>query len=386
MKFCKYGYFLVVHFFALVGIGFVAVFLAVKFKFTNVEGSVDELSDKFNQQALVLGVATSIPEIDSQDWQEVANLEGKIASLNKIKEDKIFRLCRLWELGYIAPANVLPALELLKSNRMLMVDKIVTAVETRVAEIKTYEENIKNCQNKFFENPIDLPKLENKITKSNSENIFNWANQKQWFDVKDSIVKDKEQILKATSIAKIEPRILVSSLMVEQLRLFYSQRELYKKIFEPLKILANSYQISLGVMSIKEETAIQIENHLKDVGSPYYLGKEYEKILDYDAGADVAKERFSRLTSVNHFWNYLYGSLYLKQMLTQWENAGIDIKGRPEVVATLFNVGFPQSKPNPNPKVGGSTVIINNISYTFGRLAYEFYYSGEMRDIFGWVN
>jgi hypothetical protein len=176
--------------------------------------------------------------------------------------------------------------------------------------------------------------------------------------------------------------------MVEQLRLFYSQRELYKKYFEPLQILANSNKISLGVMAIKEETATAVEAHLKDPSSPYYLGPEFEHLLDYPADSDIATVRYQRLTSSNHYYNYLYGALYLKQMMTQWQKAGFDISHRPEIIGTLFNVGFPQSKPNANPQVGGSTVLIDQTNYTFGRLAYEFYYSGELDDIFPytWVN
>ena len=262
---------------------------------------------------------------------------------------------------------------------------MIFAVVTHLDNQDEFNQNLKTCLQNFNSQNLTLDTISTQIQYLNSQNIFDWPNKKEWADVSASIIKDKDIINQAASIVKIEPRLIVSNLMVEQLRLFYSQRELYKKYFEPLKILANSNKISLGVMSIKEETAINIENHLHDPSSPYYLGGEFEHILDYPADVDIAKTRYERLTDSSHYYNYLYGALYLKQMMTQWDKAGFNISHRPEIVGTLFNVGFPQSKPNANPQVGGSTVKIDQTNYTFGRLAYEFYFSGEMIDIFPYI-
>jgi hypothetical protein len=69
----------------------------------------------------------------------------------------------------------------------------------------------------------------------------------------------------------------------------------------------------------------------------------------------------------------------------QWKKSGFDISDRPEILATLFNVGFEISVPKSNPSVGGSTIKINGKEYTFGALAYEYYYSGEMEDHFPYL-
>jgi hypothetical protein len=138
-------------------------------------------------------------------------------------------------------------------------------------------------------------------------------------------------------------------------------------------------------MVIKENTAIQIENNLKDTTSQYYLGANMEHSLDYaDGSGNEDKERYDRLTENTHYYSYLYGAIYLKQIITQWKNADYDIQYRPEIMGTLFNVGFPQSKPNSNPKVG-SSIDVDGTKYTFGSLAYEFYYSGELADAFPYV-
>src|SRR6185436_5578017 len=94
---------------------------------------------------------------------------------------------------------------------------------------------------------------------------------------------------------------------------------------------------------------------------------------------DHDTERVERITdSHNHYYSYLYTALYIKEVLTQWTNAGFDISKRPEIISTLYNIGFSGSHPNPEPHTGGSTIEIGNEQYTFGSLGYEFYYSGEL--------
>lgn len=78
----------------------------------------------------------------------------------------------------------------------------------------------------------------------------------------------------------------------------------------------------------------------------------------------------------------MYAALIIRQIRQQWLNAGYDISNRPEILATLFNLGYGVSKPKPNPSVGGSRIIVNEKMYTFGSLAYQFYYSGELSSLF----
>ena len=84
----------------------------------------------------------------------------------------------------------------------------------------------------------------------------------------------------------------------------------------------------------------------------------------------------------NHFYSYIYAAIFVKQVKIQWEKAGYPIDNRPEILATLFNVGYPQSLPKKNPKVGGSTIKIHEKPHSFGAVAYEFYYSGELYKLF----
>lgn len=375
----KYAYWIGIHGLAVVGLVFLGVFVAIRFKLVNESGNVDIINDVFSENAEKnLSFDIEIVEV-AEATGSVEKIDQQIEDLNKIKMETMENLCNLEELSYLAPKNVAKLFEAKKLGTSdFLINQMVFAIKTHVTDIDQYKISIDKCIADFETRGISEETIIQRVSESKSVNIFGWPDKKEWQDVKDSILKDETVIKKAADMAGIEPRIIVSNLMVEQLRLFYSQRELYKKFFEPLKILANSYKISWGVMAIKEETAIKIENNLKDQSSDYYLGKSYEHLLDYPEGTNVAKERFNRLTSNDHYWNYLYGALYIKQIMTQWKSAGFDLTNRMEIVGTLFNVGFPQSRPNANPKVGGSTVKIDNTEYSFGRLAFEFYYSGEM--------
>lgn len=213
---------------------------------------------------------------------------------------------------------------------------------------------------------------------------YGWMNTPDWLVLKEAIVKDDKQIRMASEITGISPRLIVSMLVGEQLRLYTSEREVFKQFFQPLKILGVQSQFSWGVMGIKEETAKQIEVNLKAKASPYYLGPAYEDLLDFKTG-DISSERFNRLIdSKNHYYSYLYTALYLKQIMRQWELSGYNISDKPEILATLFNLGFSKSVPKAEPQVGGAEIEVGNEKYSFGGLAFQFYYSKELLDNFPW--
>jgi hypothetical protein len=145
---------------------------------------------------------------------------------------------------------------------------------------------------------------------------------------------------------------------------------------------------------MKEATAVEVENNLKDPTSPYYPGPQYADLLDFpgtagldasttDASSTVQEERFTRMTSQdNHYYNYLYAALYIKEIETQWQNAGFPITNRPDIIATLYNIGFEHSNPNANPQVGGAAIVINGVTYSFGGLADQFYTSNLLTNLF----
>jgi len=235
-----------------------------------------------------------------------------------------------------------------------------------------------DSRNTFFKETKNL-EIDNKLEKENPK----WMESTEWETLKNGLIKDKEVINRVSRETSVSSRLLVSCIISEQLRFFTSNRESFKKYFEPLKILGTYTQFSYGISGIKMETAKKVEENLKDSTSSYYLGKNFENILDYqDDIVNIDEARLSRFTdSHDHYYSYLYTALFIKEVEKQWENSGYSINGRPEVLATLFNLGFDRSIPKENPDVGGSTITINNKDYTFGGLAYDFYYSTELSDI-----
>jgi len=236
-----------------------------------------------------------------------------------------------------------------------------------------------DSRNSFY-NQVKNTQTRKEIAKTEK---YDWSSSPEWQTLKEALIKDQDLILRVSKETGIPARILISSIISEQFRFFTSNREAFKKYFEPLKLLGTLTQFSYGVSGVKMETATNIEDNLKNTQSPFYLGKDYENILDYKVSDDIDSQRLSRFTDEkDHYYSYLYTALYLKQIINQWQNASYPISNRPEVLATLFNIGFTKSIPKVNPEVGGSIITINNIDYTFGGLAYEFYYSGELSDIF----
>lgn len=208
-----------------------------------------------------------------------------------------------------------------------------------------------------------------------------WQESEEWGILESAIRRDEAVLTRAANDADVPARLIAASLVAEQLRLFFTEREAYKRWFYPLKILGPQTQFSWGVMGMKEETAIMVEAHLKDPASPYYLGPAYENLLDFKTG-DIKQERFTRMTDQHdHYYSYLYAGLYLKQLIAQWERAGYPIENNPGVISTLFNIGFTKSVPKPNPQMGGAALSIAGKTHSFGGIAQEFYASDLLLDI-----
>jgi hypothetical protein len=379
--FLYYAYKVGLHIFAVIGFVLVVGFFAVRLHLTDVDGAIDANSNRFqaNAQAKVLGVEI---QNNANNTTSLNDLDFHIKQLSKKKEIKAKNYCLIDVIGQYSPQTASKIVEVYQqTDADILAAKMILAARLRIEE-KNGGSMFANCD--LGEIQINDDEIAKKYLGSQGESLFPWMHNEQWEIIKQAIVKEKDIIEKAANVSEVEPRLVVACAIVEQVRLFNSNRELFKKFFEPLKILSNANKISLGIMGIKENTAVQIEEHLKNPDSPYYLGPSLEHVLDYENGSDDNK-RYERLTENSHYYSYLYGALYLKQFETQWGKAGYNIKFRPEIMGTLFNVGFPQSKPKPNPEVGGSKIDVQGTKYTFGSLAYEFYYSGELIDAFPYI-
>jgi len=341
--------------FAFVGLFLTAGFFAVKFHLTDASGRID-LNDRYFAQS-----ASAIRSVGQ------TSVNPSLLATN---------LCRAQALRKIFPENgskILATYELTRSDVVLA--KMLASAELYAGANSNYQTERKKCDDENSASSV----LSNSQTDAN---LYGWISTPEWQTMKAALSKDIDVINQVSAQIGVPARLIVAQIVGEQLRLFHDNREVFKQFFQPLKILGNEVQFSLGVAGIKEETAKQIERNLTDKSSAYYLGPDYEKMLAFKT-ADPNQERFARLTDEHdRTYSYLYTALFLKQVETQWQKAGFDISDRPEILATIFNVGFIKSVPKADPQVGGSDITINGRVYTFGSLAYEFYYSGEMGDEF----
>ena len=241
---------------------------------------------------------------------------------------------------------------------------------------------IDNQTKSFYNNNSQTNK-----TGGNTATQIEWSKTEEWATFAEAVKKDKDVLTRVENETGVPSRLIVSVLAVEQLRLFTSEREIFKQAFAPLKILGTQSQFSWGVMGIKPETAKKIEENLKDTSSQFYLGKAYENKLDFQA-TDPDQERFTRITDEHdRYYAYLYGALYIKELTDAWTKSGNgNIGNKPEIIGTLYNIGFDHFLPKIDPQAGGAEIEINGIKYSFGGLTYEIYNSGELLDYFPKTN
>lgn len=352
-KWFKVSVYTVTILFAVVGFFLTASYTAIKLRLTDESGSVDvnnryfeSIKDKYNQSYQMDHSGYS-----KKDYRSLQ----RILFLNDYYPKNAEFIMQAWK----------------KSENDIEIHRMLDAIDIQLKEDKSYQSALSAFKKK-----------QKSRIRASKFSVFEWMNIMEWGDFKIAVAKDKELIDSAANATGVEARLIVACLVGEQIRLFNSSREAYKKWIGPLKILSVESTFSFGVTGIKEHTAIQIETHLKNPKSEFYLGKKYENLLDFKSN-DPHSERINRLTSYkNHYYSYLYAAIFLKQVKMQWERAGFSIDHRPEILATLFNVGYPQSVPKSNPRVGGSTIKIKDKGYTFGAVAYQFYYSGELFDLF----
>ncbi len=360
-KWIKIPYQITLYSFAIYGFFLVGTYMAMKFKWTNDAGLVDvntryyqQIHDKYNQSF----------KIDSSNIvQYRSEILGRINLLNEYYPKNASDIMDAWVSS--------------KDEKLAL--QMLSAIDLKLKDKKSYQ--------KALQRIIANRKLD---AKASGLNAFDWMNIMEWKYFKEAVAKDKRYIDSAAKAAGVESRMIVACLVGEQVRLFNSRRERFKTFVAPLKTLALETNLSYGVTGIKENTAQRIERYLKDSTSMYYLGNKYSHLLDYDSTInynnqhnDTMSVRVKRLVQYkDHYYSYLYAAIYIKQIKTQWEKAGFPIDNRPEILASLFNLGYQKSIPKKNPAVGGSNFKIREQDYTFGSVAYEFYYSGEMSNIF----
>ena len=339
--------------FAMAGFGIVGAWAYFELGLTNDSGGNDQFT---NERSLTAGIDINTDSLTQE----------------QIDAEWALRYGRLAALARYYPVNarlILNAAQ--KSNNPLVIDRMIKAAEIYMGENKEMDKLTRK-----------ITDLLNNVPQQQSGNVIPWMDGPEWPALKEAILRDSALIIEAGRLTGVEPRLIVGCLVGEQIRLFNSKREMFKKYLGPVKVLSVQSQFSYGVNGIKEFTAKAVEEHLKDPNSEYYMGPAYEHLLDFTTN-DHTTERYNRLVDYrNHLYSFIYTGCILHQTMLQWKRAGYDISDRPDLLFTLFNVGFSQSVPKADPKAGGSHIEVGDRIYTFGGIGYDFYYSGEMADVF----
>lgn len=358
-KIFKYSYFTSVHILAGISIFLIFTALAVKFKWTNDKGDVD---------------------INNRYFEEIANKYGKdlkTDSLTILKDEYIM----FQKLGVIAkyyPQNAKIITEAYqKSGDVYVALRMIDALGILMKNNQSYQHQIASISAK---------------DKVKTVSVYAWSNYKVWKDFCKAVATDKHAIDSVSRLTGVESRIIVMCLVGEQLRMFNSGREKFKQYVMPFGRLIMPTNRGYGVTGILEHTALRIEANLFNKNNPFYPGDYFTQCVNVnDSFPQVINDTISAhkhktiqrlIKGGDHYYSYLYTAFLMRQYQAHWEKAGFDLSNRPEILGTLFNLGFHKSKPKNNPEVGGSTFNIGGKDYTFGGLCFEFYYSGELQDLF----
>lgn len=336
-------------FFTIVGVIFVGVFLAMQFGLFNLRGSVEDRNKFFTE----IYQNQSLKDQTVEQQRLTILCESK--AILKYNQSVANNIILVWDRK--GDINITSGM-----------------INTAVLQIANTDPLIKN-------DISDCSNIASNLLPEKS--IYPWVNTTDWDVISSGLIKDESTIDRVSKETNVPSRLIISAVIPEQFRFFSSNRESYKKYFEPLKILGTLTQFSLGISGIKPFTAGQIEKNDTDLTSEFYLGSTYEHILDYPQGVNHDTELYNRLTDPNnHYYQYLYTALFIKQIETQWLQAGFDISNRPDILSTIFNLGFSHSNPNDHPGAGGTLINVGGEEISFGKLGSEFYFSGELLDQF----
>lgn len=329
--------------FATIGLLFTGVFIAMQFGWLNVRGTIRERNLSFT----------------STGYKKPSEL---------LESNTAVILCQIHVLANVAPetAKNIYNVYQIKQDTVLATTMLESSLQR--FESTGLSQDYKQCA---FTTSVNTEPL--------AQTAYAWADSAEWSVMSSVFIRDQETIRRAAHDAGISPRVLLGGVIGEQFRFFTNARDSFKQYFEPLKILASLSKFSYGIAGLKPETVKRIDENLLNKDSVFYLGPEMEQVISYPAGSDHDQVRFQRITNTKDtYYSYLYVGLFMRQVQAQWGKAGYDISNRPEVLATLYNLGFNRSIPKPQPGAGGAPIIVNGAPYNFGELAYQFYYSGEL--------
>ncbi len=357
--FFRYSYLIILHILSAIALFLILTALAVQFKWTNQKGSIDVNNRYFSENA------------------DRYNQGFKTDSLSIAKDEYImFRNIGILAKYYPSNAKIIMK-AYYKSNNVAVVLRMLDAINIKMKDNKSYQKELAGI----------------KVTSDiKTLSLYPWANCREWKEFSNAVKADRHAIDSVSRLTGVESRFIVMCLVGEQVRMFNSGREAFKKYVTPFNHLILPTNRGYGVTGILEHTALKIESNLFDTKSPFYAGDYFQNVVNLsDSFPELVNDTIAAhkhltiqrlIKRGDHYYSYLYTAFFLRQFQAHWVKAGYTLENQPEILATLFNLGYQKSKPKKNPEVGGSNFKIGGIEYTFGGICYEFYYSGELQEFF----
>ena len=194
---------------------------------------------------------------------EMENLKDAKLTQEQIDEQWALQYGRLAALARFYPENARLMLRAAQcSDDPLVVNRMVAAAQVYMEE----QDSIEGLAERIASVLGGVPQQQR-------TNLIPWMAEPAWPALKEAILRDSALINEAGRLTGVEPRMIVGCLIGEQIRLFNSKREMFKKYLGPVKVLSVQSQFSYGVNGIKDFTAEAVEQHLQDPTSEFYMGK-----------------------------------------------------------------------------------------------------------------
>jgi len=246
----------------------------------------------------------------------------------------------------------------------------LTHLETLITN-KQYEELFGTIQ--WYQTELDsLPSTKQSLT-------ANFVSSAEFTYLLDKIHTDTDNfyashIQEASERFDINPSLIKSAILTEQLRWFFTYRWLMKQVIASQKYMMVMQQMSRWIWWIKAKTARDIEEYIA-TNHPDYRRDTFA--FDSTAWQAIDNERYARLTDIkNYYRQIMYVAANLAMNADQRQEAGTDIRNNPWVLLTLYNIWA--RPPHDNPDIGWAALNIDGQQFSFGWLAMMIYYVLEM--------
>jgi len=329
--FFRYSYLIILHILSAIALFLILTALAVQFKWTNQNGSIDVNNRYFSENA------------------DRYNQGFKTDSLSIAKDEYImFRNIGILAKYYPSNAKIIMK-AYYKSNNVAVVLRMLDAINIKMKDNKSYQKELAGIKVSS-----DIKTL----------SLYPWANCREWKEFSNAVKADRHAIDSVSRLTGVESRFIVMCLVGEQVRMFNSGREAFKKYVTPFNHLILPTNRGYGVTGILEHTALKIESNLFDTKSPFYAGDYFQNVVNLsDSFPELVNDTIAAhkhltiqrlIKRGDHYYSYLYTAFFLRQFQAHWVKAGYTLENQPEILATLFNLGYQKSKPKKNPEVGGS--------------------------------